>query len=407
MLARLRILMVTHTYPKSAGDVTAPFMAELVEALVEHGNAVDIVLPFHPGFRQADGSGLRFFPYRYPFDSVRPWGYGQTLRGLHLRPEAFAALPGIAWSLRRCVRRVLAEGKHDIVHAHWVVPNGVLVADAARTSHVPLVLTLHGTDVSIAEKNPLARLATRRAFEQSAAIAAVSGHLGRRAVSIGAQTSNTFIVHSGVRLDRFSPDVSAAGIREELGVPLDAFLVLGVGRLLEAKGFAYLVEAVDRVPGVHILIVGDGPQRRDLETMAGDRHLPVTFAGAMGRERLPRLFAAADAVAVPSIVDRSGQADGGPVTVLEALASGRPLVATRIGVAGDVVIDGVNGLMVAERDVAALAAALERLRDDEGLRARLAAAARHTATHQLGWEHAAREYQQLYERCIELSVKGA
>ena len=407
MLAPLRVLMVTHTYPKYSGDVTAPFLGGLVDALVDQGDAVDVVLPFHPELRHQGSPGLRLFPYRYPLDSTRPFGYGGALRGLELKTGAMAALPAIAWSLRRKVRSLLRNGGYDVVFAHWAIPNGALVAGPARAAGVPLVLTLHGTDISIAEANSFARLASRRAFSRSSAITAVSDHLRRRAVGIGAPPERTAVIHDGVRLDLFTPEVSASGVREELGIPADAFLALGVGRLLEAKGFRYLIEAADRVDDLNLLIVGDGPLRAELEQMARERHLPVTFAGTVGRDRLPRLFAAADAVVVPSIVDRSGQADGGPVTVTEALAAGRPLVATRIGVAGDVLTDGVNGLVVTEKDSAALAAALGRLRDDAGLRAQLAEGARQTAKRELGWEHVAREYRLLFEQQAELSVKGA
>ena len=129
----MRILLVTQTFPKYPGDATAPFMGAIARALAARGHAVDIVLPHHPGLRYPAGDGIRFFPYRYsPTDRVSPWGYGESLgRSTRMSPAVLGLLPAIAVSLRRAIGQRLAAGSYEVVHAHWLLPNGWAAAGAS------------------------------------------------------------------------------------------------------------------------------------------------------------------------------------------------------------------------------------------------------------------------------------
>jgi glycosyltransferase involved in cell wall biosynthesis len=166
--------------------------------------------------------------------------------------------------------------------------------------------------------------------------------------------------------------------------------------LVEKKGFRYLVEAVSKLERVHLAIVGEGDLRNELERVARRFAASVTLAGARDRNGIVDAMAAADVVAVPSVVDSSGNVDGLPNTLLEALSTGRPVVASAIAGIPEVVTDGVNGLLVPERDVAALAQALARLRDHPALRARLGREARARAVRELGWSVTAEAFERAF-----------
>ena len=194
-------------------------------------------------------------------------------------------------------------------------------------------------------------------------------------------------------------------MRARYGIAEDALLVLGVGRLVEKKGFRVLIEAAAQLPGVHLLIAGEGDQRGELVALARARGAAVTFAGALDRSGVGEAYAAADVVAVPSVVDRAGNVDGLPNTLLEALAAGRAVVASAVAGIPDVVVDGENGVLVPPGDASALARALERLAREPATRRRLGETARSRAARELTWERAAQSFEELFAQASALDAR--
>src|SRR5436190_19060496 len=239
----MNVLLVTSSYPKFPGDVTAPFMESIARAVAARGHAVDVVLPHHPQLDRGTDEPVRFFPYRYvPRDEWNLWGYAQSLHSdVRIRPAAFLLLPLAALALRRTVAARLVDRRYDVVHAHWVVPNAAAIADLVAAHRVPLVVSLHGSDAFVSERLRLARRLATRALRMAGAVTACSTDLRRRAIALGALPERTEVVPYGVDVHHFSPEVHLNGIRQRLGVPPDAFLVLGLGRLVEKKGFTDLV----------------------------------------------------------------------------------------------------------------------------------------------------------------------
>jgi glycosyltransferase involved in cell wall biosynthesis len=185
-------------------------------------------------------------------------------------------------------------------------------------------------------------------------------------------------------------------MRHRLGAGPEETLVLAVGRLVEKKGFDVLLEGASRVQGLRVAIAGEGDLRPDLERRAAALGVAVTFVGDLDQTEVSEALAAADIVAVPSVVDRAGNVDGLPTTLLEAAAAGRPVVASDIAGIPEVITEGVNGLLVRERDAAGLADALHRLRDDPALREKLGKAARETAVTRFDWRVAGEAFEQVY-----------
>jgi phosphatidyl-myo-inositol dimannoside synthase len=403
----MRVLMVTSSYPKFPGDVTAPFIESIACGVAARGHEVDVVLPAHPELRRGAGEPVRFFPYRYaPHPRWSRWGYAQSLRAdVRVRGGAWLLAPLAGVAVRGAVAARLQERRYDAVHVHWLVPNAALVADIVSAHAAPLVVSLHGSDVFVAERLAPARWLARRALRASGAVTACSSDLRQRALRLGAPPARTRVVPYGVDLQCFSPTRSAGGIRARLGVPEDAFLVLGLGRLVEKKGFRHLVAAAGRADGVHLLIAGEGDLRHELEAQARAAGLPAHFPGALARDDMAAAIAAADVVVVPSVVDRAGNVDGLPNALLEALAAGKPVVASRVAGIPEVVEDGRNGLLVPERDERALAAALLRLRQEPETRRWLSAEARRRAEKSLGWDAAIRRFEECYAQAAALDAR--
>ena len=389
--------MVTSSYPRFPGDVVAPFIESIALGVAARGHRVDVVLPHHPELRRPPGEPVSFFPYRYaPLERWSRWGYAQSLRkDVSVRAGAFLLAPLVALALRRTVTERLRAVRYNVVHAHWVVPNAALIAGVVRRHHVPLVVSLHGSDVFVAETLLPARALARRALGDAGAVTACSADLHRRALRLGARPERTRTVPYGV--DAMDPgDVDIAGVRAELGGHAGTTLVVGLGRLVEKKGFAHLIDAAARVPGLRVALAGDGDLRGELEAQVRATGAPVVLVGALNRTAVLAALAAADIVVVPSVIDRAGNVDGLPNVLLEAMAAGRAVIASRVAGIPDVVTDGVDGVLVAPGDVAALAEALARLAGDPALRARLGAAARDTVTERLSWPRAARTFEETY-----------
>jgi len=388
----MRLLAVTSSYPKFPGDVTAPFIESITRGLALRGHSLDVVLPEHPQLARPDEPGVRFWPYRYaPCARWTLWGYAQSLKAdVRVRPAVYALAPFVALALRRAVGVRLLRARYDAALLHWLVPNAIAVYDLLRRQGVPFVVCLHGSDVFVAERSAVVRPFARRVLSLAGGVTACSADLLRRAHGLGADVRRSRTIPYGVDVEAFTPRAGAGSLRQRYGVPPEALMVVAVGRLVEKKGFTYLVDAAACVPGIHVVIAGDGDLRTELETRARERGAPVTFTGSLDRSAVAAALGAADIIAVPSVIDRAGNVDGLPNVLLEGLAAGRAVVATRVAGIPDVVRDGENGVLVAPHDAQDLASALRALASDAATRARLGAAARRTATQELSWEaHAA------------------
>jgi len=399
--------MVTSSYPKFEGDATAPFIESIARGIAARGHDVSVVLPHHPDLARRNDEPVRFLPYSYaPLESWNLWGYAKSLEADHrVRRRVYLLAPLAALALRATVSAELKARRYDVLHAHWLVPNAGLIADIARSHSVPLVVSLHGSDVFLAERSALAALAGRFALGKAGAVTACSSDLLQRAFRLGARPERSRVVPYGVDPKAFHPGASADGVRKRFSVAEGEVLVLGIGRLVEKKGFRHLVEAATLSRGFRVLIAGDGDLRGELEALARAAPGRVLFAGELDRDGIARALQAADIVAIPSVVDRAGNVDGLPNTLLEALASGRTVVASRVGGIPEILEDGVNGLLVAPGDPKALAAALERLAADPEARRRLGAEARRTAETKLGWARACAAFEECYAQAAALDAR--
>ena len=398
--------MVASSYPKWPGDVTAPFIESIAHAVAARGHEVDVLVPSHPDLRRPAGEPVRVLSYAYaPRAEWSLWGYAQSLEAdVRVRPAVYLLAPFVAFALRRALGTLVGDRRYDVVHAHWVVPNAALVADIVAAHRVPFVVSVHGSDVFLAERSRLFAPLARAALERARRVTACSEDLRRRVVALGAAEGRTRTVPYGVDAARFAAP-APAGIRERLRAPVGTCLVLALGRLVEKKGLGPLVQAAVGLEGVHVAIAGGGDLQERLETEVARLRAPVALVGPLDRTEVADALAAADIVAVPSVVDRAGNVDGLPNTLLEAMAAGRAVVASRVAGIPDVVEDGVNGLLVPPGDVGALRAALGRLAADGALRARLGAAARATAVARHGWDRVGTAFEECYAEAAALDAR--
>ena len=404
--ARQTVVMVTSSYPRFPGDSIATFMEPIARGVAARGHDVHVVAPWHAQWRRAASEGgVHFHLFRYaPVPSMNVFGYAAALRAdVRLRLSAITVAPFALIAGVRRVRQVARDTDASIIHAHWVIPGGVMGAAAAGRR--PLVVSLHGSDVYVAERHLLARTAARAAFRRAAWVTACSEDLRNRALALGAPADRTSVVPYGVDSERFRPDPRArAEGRATLGVADDAPLVFAFGRLARKKGFEYLIDAAGLLrrdyPALRVVLAGDGDLAAPLRAHAAAAGLAdcVQFLGDVPHHMTPTLLAAADVGVVPSIHDEEGNVDGLPNTVLEVMASGTPLVATPVGGIGAVATDGQTARLVPERDAGALAAAIAGLLRQPSLGTAIGRHAREVVCRDHSWAGVAERFETIYER---------
>ena len=278
----------------------------------------------------------------------------------------------------------------DLVHAHQALPDGAATRLLAADLGLPYVVTVHGGDVNVNLARPGAvRDRTIGALRGAAAVVGVSGAVTRRLAGV-VPPDRLYTVSNGVTgLKPVAPAELSPGRP----------VVLSVANLYTSKGHATVLDALARLAPAHgdivYAVVGDGPQRRRLESRARELGLSerVLFLGRKSHDEVLALMARADAFVLPSAPEGFG------LVYAEAMAQGTPVVACRGEGPDDFVVDGESGLLVAPRDAAAVAAAIARLLDDPATAARLAAAGR-AAVAALTWRHNAERQLAIYEQVL-------
>lgn len=253
-----------------------------------------------------------------------------------------------------------------LIHAHFAV-DGTVALSLARVLKLPLIVSLHGYDVTTRDSSFRRSLSGRlylarreRLWEQAALFLCVSEFVRRKALEAGFPEEKLLVHYTGVDVEQF----------RELALERDGS-VLFVGRLVEKKGCGYLLEAMASVcrshPATRLTVVGDGPLRAELESHAARLHLPAEFLGAQTPSAVRERMARASVFCVPSVAAKNGDSEGFGLVFAEAQAMGTPVVSFRHGGVPEAVADGVTGLLVPERATTELALALSRLLSDSGL----------------------------------------
>ena len=355
MTHRHVVVMLTTSYPRFPGDTIGTFMEPIARGIAARGHEVHVVLPWHPRLaREPVEDGVHFHPFRYaPHPDLNVFGYAAALAGG--RPSARCRLGSPRrWRWPRPGARCAASRRRSratLLHGHWIIPSGAVVTAAGRG--LPLVVSLHGSDVYVAERHAVARVAAQAALRRLDWLTACSDDLRDRMIALGADARATTIPY-GVDARGSGPTRPCEPRGGGPWAPAPGDLVLfTAGRFVRKKGFEYLIDAVARLaprwPALRLVIGGGGDLEAELRARAVERGIAdrVSFPGVLAQDEVAAYLAGADIAVVPSVRDEAGNVDGLPNTVMEALASGTALVATRVGGIPSVIEHGRTGWLVA------------------------------------------------------------
>jgi glycosyltransferase involved in cell wall biosynthesis len=386
----MRLLFVTHNFPRVIGDAAGSFVLRLAAAVRSIGHDVRVLAPHADGLAESDElDGIRVTRIRYAEPEHETLAYtGQMAESVKSSWSARFALLGMIRAFGDSTRAwVRGDGERDwrpdVIHAHWWFPSalGVVTPTAPR---VPMVITMHGSDVRLAHTLPGGRVLAKRVLRQASVRTAVSSWLAAQAEAFGGGAVE--VAPMPIDLARFQPDPSISRVQRR---------VLFVGRLNAQKGVALLLDAMALLPSdVTVTICADGPDRDALHAQAAALSLSdrVTWIPPVSQAALAGLYTSAAVVAMPSIGEGLG------LVGVEAQACGTPVVGFASGGLPDVVRHEQTGLLVPEGDVRALADALRMVLDDPGRQARMGAAGVMHATSMFSPASVAARYDTVYAR---------
>jgi len=353
---RPRLLVVASTFPATTGDGTPRFVQDLSVQEAESFD-VRVLVPMVPGAARTERLSahvtvdrFRYFPRRW-----EDLAAGAMLENVKVRRSRWVQVPAFVGAEAAAITRAIRQFRPDVLHVHWTIPQGLSALIANRK--LPRLITSHGAD-AYALSGGASDLIKRTVLRKADAVTGVNEQIVQRLVDLGADPGRTSVVPMGA-----NTTAVAAGGRDVERTP---GRIIAVGRLVEKKGFGVLLDAVRQLP--HDLtwsleIVGEGPLRASLEDRAAG--LPVRFWGELPEREVYQRLAAAPIAVVPSVPSRSGDQDGLPVTMIEAMAAGCAVVASRLPGLQDAIVHEHCGLLVTPGKTTELSAAIERLlRDD-------------------------------------------
>jgi len=405
----MKICLFTSTFPIREGkELSGRFVYDFATTLIEKGNNVLVVMPHAPGIPERDTIGnvkVIRFPYFYPKSMQRlalGTGMASNIQSSHLAKIQIVSY--LICGLNK-LYRTINYFRPDIVHALWAFPQGFLCALLKKFMDFPSVLSIFGGEEYLAMRYHLSKLI---AFAANSADAVTVNSLATKiaAETCGADVSKFHIIFWGVDAERFNPKSDGSKVRElhKIG---ESPLIFTMGRMVERKGFRYLIEAMPKIleefPNTKLILGSGGPLKQDLEKRVQKLELEdsVIFAGQIPSELLPNYYAACDVFCLPSIVDSKGETEGGQGLVTkEAMATGKPVVSTNVGGIPDLVIDGKTGILVEQKNPIALAGAIVKLLKDDVLRKKIAQNSYKLITSKVSWDAIVDKHLGIYQSIV-------
>ncbi|MGY8732816.1 MAG: glycosyltransferase [Pirellulales bacterium] len=311
--------------------------------------------------------------------------------GVEVRSLGLSRKTDIGVVLR--LRALLKEIRPDVLHTYLLHGN-ILGRLIGRLVGVPVII---GSERTIGQARKWGRLATRLTNPLTDAVE-VNSEIGGRAIErdLGVPSEKIELVRSGLDLSVFSSASRRDELRSEFGVTADQHLIVYMGRLRTVKGVEFGIRAfataLEQLPNIRMVLTGEGDQRNFLSSLVSKLGISeqVEFLGV--RNDVPELLGAADSVLMPSLTE------GFPRTAIEAMAAGKPVIATNVGGTPEAIIDGETGILVPARDSDALASAIVRLVGDSDLQARLGAAGRERAAQNYSVDKYVSRLDEMYRR---------
>ena len=363
----MKVLVIGSVYPRFHEDAEVPWLRTSVAHLKKAGLGIQVLAPAYKGLKTHEIDGVKVNRFRY---APASW---EILTHEEGAPSKMAskpwlqllAIPYIISGFFRCIG-ICRKFRPDVIHAHWPFPHAYIALGAAKLFKIPLVLNFHGAELLLIRKKKWVKPLLKFAIGQAQAVFANSSFTAGKIKAL----RNVDVEWSpyGTTLESGVPAGDNATAASAPHPVNGKFKILFVGRHIERKGICYLIEAAKYLPRdrFEIRIVGVGDLTDKLKAQAAEVSTApgaaeIIFTGKLSPEALANEYRTANVFTLPAIVDSKGDTEGLGVVLIEAMELGLPVVASNVGGIPDVVVDGVSGMLVPEKDPEALAGAYRRL----------------------------------------------
>ncbi len=405
----MRVLVTATTFPRYKQDTEPAFVFNLSREMAKRGFETVVLVPHHhkaKHFEIIDDLKVYRFPYFYPAKLQKLCYDGGIIPNIKKSLLAKIQVPFLLLAEFFYVRKLIKKERVDFIHAHWVIPQGLIASIIKKLYRVPYIATAHAGDI-FPLKSGFLRFFGKMALG-NADFCTVNSSYTKKSVLGVSRIKNIEIIPMGVNLSDFNKNKKNRILRRKYNVK-GPFL-LSVGRLAEKKGIEYLIQAMQPVlkeyPNAKLTIVGDGPERENLENLANNLNLKenVIFVGRVSKKGLPEYYATADIFIGPSIVTKSGDTEGLGVVFLEAIASGTAVIGSNVGGIPDIIKDRYTGLLVEQKNPKQLAEKITFLLKNPRIRKRLIKNAQKHINKNYSWKTVAAKFEKIYKK-IPYSVK--
>jgi len=388
----VRVLHVVTAFPRTEHDVITPWLVELLQRLRRAGHEVEVFTSAYKGAGDHVFAGIPVHRFRYFFRRWENLTHEETAPDRMRRSLLYRLMP-VCFVLAGMIAiwRLCRRERYDVIHVHWPLPLALLGWAAQRARRTPLVTTFYGVELRW----------VKTSLKPLKGFVAWAARRSDRVVAISSYTAAELRELVDVPVEVI-PYTTALPSPRERRAPRHAgpATVLFVGRLVERKGVAHLIEALARLDGVpaRLVVIGDGAERPRLEALARERRVAdrVEFRGKVSDAELQREYATADVFVLPSTLDARGDTEGLGVVLLEAMNYGVPVIASRVGGIPDIVVDGDSGVLVPPGDPDALARAIERLVRDSAYAERIGEGGRRRLATHFTWEAITARWDRVY-----------
>lgn len=404
----MKVLVIGSVYPRFHEDAEVPWLRTSVAHLKKAGLGIQVLAPAYKGLKSHEIDGVKVNRFRYAPASL------EILTHEEGAPSKMAskpwlqllAIPYIISGFFRCIS-ICRKFKPDVIHAHWPFPHAYIALGAAKLFRIPLVLNFHGAELLLIRKKKWVKPLLKFAIGQAQAVFANSSFTASKIKAL----RNVDVEWSpyGTTLESGTAATGDTTTPAITPHPVDGkFKILFVGRHIERKGICYLIEAAKHLPRdlfeIRIVGVGDLTDKLKAQAKAMAAANPdaaeIIFTGKLSPEELANEYKTANVFTLPAIVDSKGDTEGLGVVLIEAMELGLPVVASNVGGIPDVVVDGVSGILVPEKDPEALAGAYRRLAAEPELVKQLLAGAQKRIAECFSWDKIVERQIDSYKKII-------
>jgi glycosyltransferase involved in cell wall biosynthesis len=399
----MKVLVIGSVYPRFHEDAEVPWLRTSIAHLKQAGVEIQVLAPAYKGLKSHEIDGMKVNRFRY---APAGWEFLTHEEGAPSKMASkpwlqLLAIPYIISGFFKCIK-ICRKFRPDVIHAHWPFPHAYIALGAAKLFHIPLVLNFHGAELLLIRKKKWVKPLLKFAIGQAQAVFANSSFTAGKIKAL----RNVDVEWSPYGTTLESGEISAEPTQAPHPVN-GKFKILFVGRHIERKGICYLIEAAKYLPRdqFEIRIVGVGDLTDKLKAQAAEVSTTpdaanIIFTGKLSPEELANEYKTANVFTLPAIVDSKGDTEGLGVVLIEAMELGLPVVASNVGGIPDVVVDGVSGILVPEKNPEALASAYKRLAAEPELQKQLLEGARKRIDECFNWSKIVERQIAVYGKVI-------